>query len=576
MATITRDWTTDNIGQLPADFTSDTGDARFISVQSSRINSASPNSLVVKSDGAVHNLSSNFGDSNGGNFTGTQYFRLGGNPIVQFFFRLAGNLSGSYSGYMISLYRANIGSLDLARVVNGNQTYVVHVTDPNGGMGALPENETLALTPFFDGRRMRFQLQRADGAYLTPSGTFVTAPTNCIDYTDTDPAAILTEGKLGYLWFVGGANSFQLGKLSYEATLTPATVTNVTVAPATATVVGGMTQQFAVTVTGTGDPSRNVTWTASAGTITTTGLWTAPPTLNSAQSVTVIARSTLDSTKSGLSTVTVPATSSPQVGQITVSFADGVDLIDYPAPKAGARPVLGVSLLVGTTPNGQSPIPVATNLSPGAGRFTHPCGGYRYKVVAIDTASPALVSPPSNEVQGANAPRGLPVTVAQTTAIVRNILSTFFPPELLVGLAKLQADVLSVDVKKIAGSDLAANTFRDEEINQTIPQTVLDAFGTVAATQLQTKLDATLSPSLIAGLAKLQASALDVNVIQLAGSSDAADKLRDEELSQTVSTAAATAIAAATAAKLAIPSVQDTAGAVWSYSKRTLTTSSSS
>ena len=576
MATITRDWSTDKIGQLPADYTSDTGTARFIGVKANQVTPDSPQSLVVIGDSAVHSLTSVFTDGNGGNLTGTQYFRLGGIPIVQFYYRQTGDMGGSYTAYQLSLYRANNGNLSLSRVVGGNTVSLVQLVDATGGMSKIPENEVLALTPNLNGSRLRFQLQKADGSYLTPSGTFVTTPTYCFDYTDNDPKAILTEGKLAYLWFVAGSNSFQIGKFSYQGTIPPATVTTVAVAPATATVLGGMTQQFAATVAGTGNPSQSVTWTASAGTIATTGLWTAPAALDNDQLVTVTAKSTFDASKTGLSTVTVPAVGPPQMGNITISSADGVDRIEYPAPTAGKRPVLAISLLVGTTSGGQSPIPVATTLSAGAGRFTHPCGSYRYTVVAIDNGSPTLVSPPSNEVRGADSPRGLPATAAQTAAIVRNILSTFFPPSLLIGLAKLQADVLSVDVKKIAGSDLAANTFRDQTIGQTVPQATLDAFGTVTATQLQTKLDATLPPSLLAGLAKLQANTIDVNVVQLAGSTDAAGKLRDEELSQTISTAAASAIGAATAAKLTIPSVADTATAVWSSSKRTLTSTTTS
>ena len=59
----------------------------------------------------------------------------------------------------------------------------------------------------------------------------------------------------------------------------PATITNVTVTPTTATVEAGKTQQFTATVTGTGDYNEKVTWTVSGNnstgtTISTTGLLT--------------------------------------------------------------------------------------------------------------------------------------------------------------------------------------------------------------------------------------------------------------------------------------------------------------
>ena len=574
MPTITRDWSTDPIGQLPAGFTSDTGSAAFIRVQASQLTPESPNSLVVAPDGATHSLASDFGDGGGGNFNGSQFFRISGSPIIQFYYRLAGDVKASPTAYMFELYRQTQGGVSLIRFSNGAGERLARITSPGGGGTFLPENEALKITTQLIGAHLTFQVQRANGFFLTPTGEWVEATTNCFDVTDSDPAAVLAEGKLGYLWFVPFGASFQIGQFNYSATTQPATVTNVTVSPATAIVAGGMTQQFAATVNGANKPDQAVTWTTSLGSITADGLLTAPASLTVEQTVTVTARSIFDSKTTGSASVTVPTTARPVMGVLTLATADGVDLIDYPAPTPGTQPILGVSLLAGTTSGGQSPTPVATNLGGGAGRFIHPCGGYHYTVVAMDVGTPAKVSAPSNEVQGAYAPRGLPATFAQTMAVVRNVLSTFFTPELLVGLAKLKADALDVDIKQIAGSELAAVNFREQAISQSISQSALDAFGAVTSTQLQTKFDATLPPDLLAGLAKLKATTLDVNVVQFAGSADAATKLRDEELSQTISTAAATAIGKATAAQITIPSVGDTATAVWNNSNRTLTASS--
>jgi hypothetical protein len=62
------------------------------------------------------------------------------------------------------------------------------------------------------------------------------------------------------------------------------------------------------TVAGTGTFSNAVTWAASVGTISTAGVLTAPDT---AQSVTVLATSVQDRTKSGAATVTVTAAPPP-------------------------------------------------------------------------------------------------------------------------------------------------------------------------------------------------------------------------------------------------------------------------
>jgi Bacterial Ig-like domain (group 2) len=85
----------------------------------------------------------------------------------------------------------------------------------------------------------------------------------------------------------------------------PSTITSVTVSPATASVEEGKTETFTAAVTGTGNYSSSVTWTASAGTISSSGIFTAPGTPGT---VTVTATSTQDKTKTGTAAVTVGRT----------------------------------------------------------------------------------------------------------------------------------------------------------------------------------------------------------------------------------------------------------------------------
>jgi len=83
-------------------------------------------------------------------------------------------------------------------------------------------------------------------------------------------------------------------------------ITSVAVSPNTASLAPGQTQQFSALVNGTGSYSSAVTWSASApGSITSTGLYTAPAT---AGSYTVTATSAQDASKSGAATVTVAKT----------------------------------------------------------------------------------------------------------------------------------------------------------------------------------------------------------------------------------------------------------------------------
>jgi hypothetical protein len=85
------------------------------------------------------------------------------------------------------------------------------------------------------------------------------------------------------------------------------TLITISVVPTSASVAVGNTQQFAATVTGTSNAA--VTWSvtggASNGTISSTGLYTAPATTPNPPQATVTATAQADSTKSASATVTV-------------------------------------------------------------------------------------------------------------------------------------------------------------------------------------------------------------------------------------------------------------------------------
>jgi hypothetical protein len=87
---------------------------------------------------------------------------------------------------------------------------------------------------------------------------------------------------------------------SATATVTVTPPITVTVSPATATIVPGQTQQFTATLTGTDD--QTVEWSATCGTVTFSGLYTAP---RSSGTCVVTATSRVDPTKSASATITV-------------------------------------------------------------------------------------------------------------------------------------------------------------------------------------------------------------------------------------------------------------------------------
>src|ERR1700687_549864 len=95
-------------------------------------------------------------------------------------------------------------------------------------------------------------------------------------------------------------------KSNATATITLDSGIRVTVIPATATVGTGETFAFSVSVSN--DPTKSVTWSVketNAGTIDANGIFTAPATVPSPATATIIATSKIDTTRTGSATVTI-------------------------------------------------------------------------------------------------------------------------------------------------------------------------------------------------------------------------------------------------------------------------------
>ncbi len=97
-----------------------------------------------------------------------------------------------------------------------------------------------------------------------------------------------------------------------------APVVTVSVTPKTPTVILGATQQLTAAIRGTTNTAA--TWsTPGPGTVSTTGLYSAPATLTTPASATVTATSQADNTKSDFATITIPAVTvnvTPQVSTV--------------------------------------------------------------------------------------------------------------------------------------------------------------------------------------------------------------------------------------------------------------------
>ena len=113
---------------------------------------------------------------------------------------------------------------------------------------------------------------------------------------------------------------------SASATVTITLVIGISVAPTTATVPAGATQQFTATVENTADTS--VTWkvndvtggNSTLGTITTSGLYTAPLSPPPSGTVTVTAASVVNPVRTASATVTIVFSSATLQGQYAFGF----------------------------------------------------------------------------------------------------------------------------------------------------------------------------------------------------------------------------------------------------------------
>ncbi len=130
---------------------------------------------------------------------------------------------------------------------------------------------------------------------------------------------LLATGSVALMVACGGGSSNSNNNNNNPTT----TITSVTASCSPSTVQSGQTSQCSATVMGTGNFASTVTWSASAGQISSAGLLTAPI-VSSPTNVTVTATSTQDTSKSGTATVTVnPTQSANNVAPITVD--DGPD-----------------------------------------------------------------------------------------------------------------------------------------------------------------------------------------------------------------------------------------------------------
>jgi len=121
---------------------------------------------------------------------------------------------------------------------------------------------------------------------------------------------LLAVGTVCALIACGGGGGGASASASVQSPATSATVQSVAVSPATLAMTAGAQNQFSATVQGTGSINPVIVWSAQRGSITGSGLYTAPSTGGS-DTVTAANGETSDQTATASVTVVVPAADSP-------------------------------------------------------------------------------------------------------------------------------------------------------------------------------------------------------------------------------------------------------------------------
>jgi hypothetical protein len=239
---------------------------------------------------------------------------------------------------------------------------------------------------------------------------------------------------------------------------TPAAAISISVSPTTATVASGGTEQFSAQLTNTGNTA--VTWSATSGTVSTSGLFTAP-TVTATTTVTVTATSVADTTKSASATVIVNA----GVGILTLNPTS----INFGSVTVGqTSPILLTTL----TNTGNAPLTITTNpMSAGdfhwggkgtcnynplpagssctySAKFTPTATGTRTATITVNsTASNSIVTIPLSGI-GTSATTGtLPVSPA-----------TLALGSVVVGLSGTASGTLTASGSSVTVSAVSSNS----------------------------------------------------------------------------------------------------------------------
>ncbi len=227
---------------------------------------------------------------------------------------LASSQSGSFSASFDATPQANGADSNIAFSQNVPHAYtdlaVIVRFNPYGYIDVMNGNGYRAdyLQPYSAKSTYQFQVAvnvpaHTYSVYVTPPGG--TQQTLANNYAFRSPQAGNTSQNY---WTTyqdpDSPGPIQVCNLSLTAAPAPPAAVAVSISPASASLASGGTRQFTASVTGA--TNTGVSWSATGGTVSSTGLYTAP---NSSGTYTVTATSVADPTKSASAAVTVASVS---------------------------------------------------------------------------------------------------------------------------------------------------------------------------------------------------------------------------------------------------------------------------
>ncbi|MGH9734807.1 MAG: hypothetical protein ACRD8A_09490 [Candidatus Acidiferrales bacterium] len=225
---------------------------------------------------------------------------------------------------------------------------------------------------------------------------------------------------------------------SASATVTLHDDISVSVSPASATVLMGMTQAFTAAVTGSGAPATGVTWAvngvvggnASTGTIVAGGngsaTYTAPSVLPPSPNVTIVATSVADSTASGSATVTlrddIAVTVSPAIAAVP---AGGIQVFTATMTSSGS-PATGVTWAVNGIAGGNASLGIIATNGAGSATYTAPVtppSPASVTITATSVADPTKAGMASVTITCANliSPASASLSLGQTQTLTASL-----------------------------------------------------------------------------------------------------------------------------------------------------------